>query len=119
MGRGQWPADEAAEFQYRIKHVINERFGGSIPRFREACELEQSTVSKWLYTGSTRVPDSLSLKRIAEKAGVCLDWLVLARPATEMPWPPVTMEAKAQLFEAVVARMERSYADDETMYAPR
>lgn len=74
--------------------------------FVRTCRLSRDTVAKW-FGADFRVPDTLTLRRIAERTGVSLDWLMLGRG--EMDWPPPTEGAKAELFEAVKRQLARSY----------
>jgi hypothetical protein len=95
--------------QQRLYEVVEKVYGGVKAQLVRTCGFSRDTAAKW-FGQDFRVPDTLTLKRIAERSGVSLDWLVLGRG--EMLWPAASPGAQAELFGAVRRQMLRMYARD-------
>ena len=76
--------------------------------------LTRDTASKW-FGRSARIPDTLTLARIAERCSVRLDWLILGQGTMDGPVPNART-AKEWLLRAVVDDLERR-GDKETLRA--
>jgi hypothetical protein len=110
MGRPKWNKKDARAVHYRLNEVVQTMYGGVQAEFVRTCRLSRDTAAKWFGVGSFRVPDTLTLKRIAERSGISLDWLLLGQG--EMLGPAASPGAKAELFQAIYRRMNRTYARD-------
>jgi hypothetical protein len=111
MARPSWKRKDARQVQRRLNEVVEKRHGGVKADFEKACKLSHDTAVKW-FGVEPRVPDSLSLFKIARGTSVSLDWLVLGRQGANIDWPQSSPSARQELYDAIVARFDREYSGD-------
>lgn len=93
----------------RLRRVLGEHFDGVQANLQRRCGFaSRDTVANW-FRPKPAMPDLAQLARIADVAGVSLDWLVLGREPMEWPGRK-TVDAPAQFYGAVCAHIEEQRA---------
>ena len=102
MARNPYPPAEAREVQGRLDRLIKQKAKGKKATFCRQCGLAPSAADHW-DTEKPTVPDTATLRKIAKRHKVSLDWLLFGKEPAE----PDLWSAKRQLYDALMAELSR------------
>jgi hypothetical protein len=116
MPRQGWSIVEGAAFKRRLDQLVDQRYRGDRAKFIRACGAPANTVKKWFIDTDRdgksvvpRAPDSASLRKVAKRLDVSLDWLMLDRGT--MAYPQSSKTSRQELFDAVMKELVRTQAE--------
>jgi len=113
--------DLAELFRDRLTLLLQRR-GGNLSHFAANAGVDRSALSQFLTAGSTRLPRAETLRAIAERESVSLDWLLgltmTEAPATEMA-PALEIErAHGNVDDALLGTWHKEALGYKIRYVP-